>query len=39
VVNCRCTYAFIPRRDEDGLLIFKNWKERPNSVNMVNFTI
>ena len=24
VVNCRCTYAFIPRRDEDGLLIFKN---------------
>lgn len=24
VINCRCTVAFIPRRDEDGMLILKN---------------
>jgi len=24
VINCRCTYSFVPRRDNNGMLIFKN---------------
>lgn len=24
VINCRCTYSFVPRRDHNGMLIFKN---------------
>ena len=24
VINCRCTIAFIPKRDADGMLIIKN---------------
>jgi len=24
VINCRCSYAWVPRRDDNGMLIFKN---------------
>lgn len=24
VINCRCSYSFVPRRDNNGMLIFKN---------------